>query len=238
MGKSIAVCSGCGGVGKTTVALSVAVGAAKRGKKTILLDASGISRSADLILGMESVITLDLADVAAGQATISSALYPVKRYDGLSVACASLYDGMSIRGLSSLVLILQSMCEVLVIDMPAGEISLGRGVLCSGDTILMVLKPDDRSLRACERLMGHISRNDAEICCVLNYTSRDLLKRGIHYSTDSVQMILDQPVIGQIPEDRSIAAGAKKGKPAIECDGSVRLPLTRMVDELLGSGMH
>jgi len=64
MAKIYAVCSGCGGVGKTMIALSLAVSAAKRGKRTILLDASGVSRACDLALGLENVVVLDMADVA------------------------------------------------------------------------------------------------------------------------------------------------------------------------------
>ena len=67
MAKIFAVCSGCGGVGKTTVALSLAASAAKRGKRTILLDASGVSRACDLALGLENIVVLDMADVANRQ---------------------------------------------------------------------------------------------------------------------------------------------------------------------------
>ena len=67
MAKIFAVCSGCGGVGKTTVALSLAVSAAKRGNRTILLDASGVSRACDLALGLENIVVLDMADVANRQ---------------------------------------------------------------------------------------------------------------------------------------------------------------------------
>ena len=73
MGKIWAVCSGSGGVGKTTLALALAIGAAQHGKRTILLDASGVSRSCDLLLGLESVITIDLGDVLSQQMDIAGA---------------------------------------------------------------------------------------------------------------------------------------------------------------------
>ena len=90
MAKIYAVSSGKGGVGKSTIALSLAVAAAKRGKRTILLDASGISRSCDLALGMESVVVLDLADVCCQQISLESTLYQVPQYENLSFVCASL----------------------------------------------------------------------------------------------------------------------------------------------------
>ena len=102
MGKIWAVCSGSGGVGKSTLALSLAVGAAKAGKKTILLDASGISRSCDLTLGLESIVVLDMVDVIARQADIQAALYRVPRHDGLRFACASLHEGVPVSEISTI----------------------------------------------------------------------------------------------------------------------------------------
>ena len=102
MAKMFAVSSGKGGVGKSMIALSLAISAAKRGRKTILLDASGVSRSCDLALGMESVVVLDLADVFCQQTSLESTLYKVPRYENLSFACASLYDDIPIGELNSI----------------------------------------------------------------------------------------------------------------------------------------
>ena len=106
MAKIYAVSSGKGGVGKSTIALSLAVAAAKRGKRTILLDASGISRSCDLALGMESVVVLDLADVCCQQTSLESTLYQVPQYENLSFVCASLYDNVPIGEFNSVLLAL------------------------------------------------------------------------------------------------------------------------------------
>ena len=90
MSRIWAVCSGSGGVGKTTLALALSVGAEKAGKRVILLDASGMARAADLVLGMESVMALDLSDVASGEVPIEAALYPVPNHGELRMASASL----------------------------------------------------------------------------------------------------------------------------------------------------
>ena len=153
MAKIFAVCSGCGGVGKTTVALSLAVSAAKRGKRTILLDASGVSRACDLALGLENIVVLDMADVANRQAGIEAALYKAPRYENLRFACASLYDDVSIMELTSTLLALHSLCDVLVIDCQTGHFALGRELLGREDVRLIVTRPDDVSIRASERMM-------------------------------------------------------------------------------------
>ena len=60
MTESIAVSSGKGGVGKTTIAVNVALTLAKQGKKTLLLDADLGMANAHLILGVNPEKTLDV----------------------------------------------------------------------------------------------------------------------------------------------------------------------------------
>ena len=232
MGKIWAVCSGSGGVGKSTVALALAAGAAKAGKKTILLDASGISRSCDLILGLESVVVLDMLDVISGQAEIASALYAVNRYDGLEFACASLYDEVPVSELASTIIALNSKCDVLVIDLPTGRAEIGRGVMCMDDCRLVVTRPDDASIRAAERLMMRV-KDDVPSSVVVNRISKTRNRRGTQHHSDVVQSILDCSVIGRIPEDPSIPASEQRGAAAIECDGPAWTALKELLQELL-----
>jgi len=237
MGKIFAVCSGSGGVGKSTIALSLAVGAAKAGSQTILLDASGVSRSCDLIMGMESVVALDMMDVLGGQVGIQSALYPSARHERLRFACASLYDSVSASDLAGIVLALQTLCDVLVIDMPSGQIDPGLGVMKCGDERLVVTRPDDASIRAAERMMERAAHDQAGTCLVINRMSRDQIKRKTQYDQETVQAVLDRVAIGCIPEDSGIADAARRGKSAIESDGPAKAALHGMVKKLLSGAM-
>lgn len=232
MGRIWAVCSGSGGVGKSMVALALAAGAAKAGKKTVLLDASGAARSCDLILGLESVVVLDMMDVVSGQAEIDSALYPVKRYEKLSFACASLYDDVPASELAGIIIALNSKCDVLVIDLPTGRAELGRGVMCGEDWRLLITRPDAVSVRAAERLMMQI-HDDVSSGIVVNRMNRVRNRRGTQYNSDAVQGVLDCPVIGSIPEDPSIPTSEQKGCAAIECDGPAWTALKGLLQELL-----
>ena len=236
MGKIFAVCSGCGGVGKTMIALSLAVSAAKRGKRTILLDASGVSRACDLALGLENVVVLDMADVANRQAGLEAALYKAPKYDNLRFACASLYDNVPTMELTGTLLALHSLCDVLVIDCPTGHFALGRELLGQEDVRLIVTRPDDCSIRASERMMMKDRGGMEERGLIVNRASAQRIRKKMQYDAKTVEMTLDCPLIGCIPEDDSIAACSQKGRIALECDGPARRALVQLTDALLGDG--
>lgn len=231
MGKIWAVCSGSGGVGKTMIASSIAVGAAKTGKRTILLDASGNARSCDLILGMESILTLDLKDVLLHQIQMDAAIYAVPQYPNLFLACASLHDHVPIGELSGMILALHTKCDVLVIDMPTGQCSLGRGVLRHDDECLFVTRPDNASIRATERLM--MSQAQAPKSLIINRMSREQIKRKTQYPQNTVENLLDTPALACIPEDPSIHEC--NSRAAIECNGPAWTVLSKLTQTLLGA---
>lgn len=232
MGKIWTVCSGSGGAGKTMVALSIAVGAAKAGKRTILLDASGPSRSCDLILGLESILILDIQDVLRNQIHMDAALYAVPQYPGLSLACASLSEQPSVADLSGMILALHSMCDVLVIDMPTGQCTLGRGMMSAGDERLFVTRPDNASIRSTERLATQ-SADGAANSLIINRMSRDRVKRKTQYAQETVENLLDMPAIACIPEDPSIPECECSGRAAIECNGPAWNVLSKLAKALL-----
>lgn len=233
MGRLIAVCSGSGGVGKTTAALAFAVSAAREGRRTILLDASGPARCADLILGLSGAVSLDMADVASGATSMEAALYPAARYPQLSFACASLYDGVSTWELSGTLLALQSLCDVLVAELPTGQASLCEGMPGTQDMRIAVLRPNDAGVRSCERLLAGISPQEGETLLLLNLINPAMQKSGLSYAADAVRTMLDYPVLGEIPEDKAIALGAARGRTAQECSGAAHAALGRAADELL-----
>ena len=232
MGRILAVCSGCGGTGKSTVALSAAVAAAKRGLQTILLDVSGISRSCDLMLGLESVVVLDIMDVIRQQTSIQSALYKIPGRENLRFACASLYEGVSLSNLSAILLALRAMSDLLVLDLPSGPVAIPDGLMDESDVFLMLTRPDDISIRSLERLMSRLPFGPQRHL-IVNRLDPLLVRKKAQYTPDNTQMILDLPVSACMHEDVQIAAGMQKGKAASECSGRFKSELNRMLEQIL-----
>ena len=231
MGKIWAISSGSGGVGKTTLALALAVGAAQKGKQVVLLDACGLSRSCDLLLGVESIMSIDLSDVLTQQMDIKSALYPVAQCENLKLANVSLYSDVPLEEMSGVILAIQSMCDILVIDLPAGKSLAQEGIMNSEDEWLLVLRPDDAAIRSCERMMQGARGTGINTSLVLSRVRKERIKRGQQYAADAVSMLLDAPVMGMLPEDEMFIPTTAQGKKLQEWQ---RIAKSAPVREVLG----
>lgn len=232
MGKIWAIASGNGGVGKTTIALALAIGAAHKELKTILLDASGIARSCDLLLGIESVMTVDLIDAMSEQSDIGAALYPVAQCKNLYLTSLSLHDHVSLSDFSGIILALQSMCDVLVIDLPSGQIALESNVLTTQDELIFILRPDNASIRSTERLMQQMRGCGAGISLLLNRIRKERVKKGLQYAHEAVSMMLDCPLLGMLAEDEACVLDIEAGK-AVQAVTRLGSPVKDMLAKLL-----
>lgn len=69
---------------------------------------------------------------------------------------------------------------------------------------------------------------------VVNRASALHVRKKMQYDAKTVEMTLDCPLAGCIPEDDSVAACSQKGRIALECDGPTRRALAQLTDILLG----
>ena len=121
--RVIAVASGKGGVGKTTVSINLALALCKAGQRTLLLDADLALANVDVMLGLRP--RASLADVLAGDCRISDVVLEGPR--GLQVIpTASGHPGMSAltpQQQAALVHVLSELedtPDVVVVDTAAG----------------------------------------------------------------------------------------------------------------------
>lgn len=233
--RTYAICSGSGGVGKSTLAVALAMGAAAAGEQAILLDASGISRSCDLLLGLQSIVSLDLTDVLCGEASIEYALLNVPQQQRLRFCCTSLWGEMSLTEAVAGILALRSMCKVLVIDMQTGHLALEHGLLCAGDTRVLLTRPDDISLRATERMLTLCTGDLAETVLLLNLVRQDLVKMELQYSKEVAEQILGRSFLGSIQEDDTMVAHLGQKHRHLLLTGVAGSQLERAVQILLNS---
>ena len=105
-------------------------------------------------------------------------------------------------------------------------------VTVEGNEVL-VTRPDDASIRASERMMTKAGIGMEERRLVVNRATAQRVRKKAQYDAKTVEMTLDCPLAGCIPEDDSVAACSQKGRIALECDGPARRALAQLTDALL-----
>lgn len=88
MGMVTVITSGKGGTGKSTVSVGLAAALVRRGNRVLLIDCDAGMRGIDLMLGVNSDLVFDIADVINGSCPPASAIYPCKNMAELYVLLA------------------------------------------------------------------------------------------------------------------------------------------------------
>lgn len=227
MARIIVVTSGKGGVGKTTTSAAIAMGLAKRGHKTAVIDFDVGLRNLDLIMGCERRVVYDLVNVINNEATLNQALIKDKRCDLLHILPASQTrdkDALTTEGVGKILEDLSKDFKYIVCDSPAG---IERGATLAmyfADDAFVVTNPEVSSVRDSDRMLGILSsksrraeKGDEPIkeYLLLSRYSPDRVKLGEMLSVDDVQEILSLHLLGVIPESKSVLNASNSGTPVI-----------------------
>ncbi len=227
MARIIVVTSGKGGVGKTTTSAAIAMGLAKRGHKTAVIDFDVGLRNLDLIMGCERRVVYDLVNVINNEATLNQALIRDKRCDQLFILPASQTrdkDALTTEGIEKILEELSKDFKYIVCDSPAG---IERGATLAmyfADDAFVVTNPEVSSVRDSDRMLGILSSKSrrAELgeepireYLLLSRYSPERVKLGEMLSVDDVQEILSLHLLGVIPESKSVLNASNSGTPVI-----------------------
>lgn len=227
MARIIVVTSGKGGVGKTTTSAAVAMGLAKRGHKTAVIDFDVGLRNLDLVMGCERRVVYDLVNVINQEASLKQALIKDKRCDQLYILPASQTrdkDALTIEGVEKILEELSKDFKYIVCDSPAG---IERGATLAmyfADDAFVVTNPEVSSVRDSDRMLGILAsksrraeRGEEPIkeYLLLTRYSADRVRLGEMLSVDDVQDILSLHLLGVIPESKSVLNASNSGTPVI-----------------------
>ncbi len=227
--KIIAVASAKGGVGKSSVAVNLALALRDKGHKVGLMDADVYGPSVPTMLGINE----------APQATPDRKIFPIKSH-GIQVMSMGMLmppdQAVIWRGplvMSAIKQFLQDVLwedlDFLVIDMPPGtgdaQLTLVQTVPLSG--VVMVTTPQEVALADVRRgitmfvkvevpVLG-IVENMSYFVCPDNNKKYDIFGHG---GGEAVAKQYNLPLLAEIPIDPAIRIGGDEGKPAVEIEGS------------------
>lgn len=121
--RTILICSGKGGVGKTTLTANLGIALAKLGVHTVVLDADFGLRNLDLLLGLENRIVYTAQEVLSENCRLDQALVKHKQEPNLSLLPAGnprMLEWLKPEDMQRIGAMLAKQFDYVLIDCPAG----------------------------------------------------------------------------------------------------------------------
>lgn len=227
MARIIVVTSGKGGVGKTTTSAAIAMGLAKKGHKTAVIDFDVGLRNLDLIMGCERRVVYDFINVINGEASLNQALIRDKNCNMLYILPASQTrdkDALSQEGVGKVLEELSKDFKYIICDSPAGIEKGAHLAMYYADDAFVVTNPEVSSVRDSDRMLGILAsksrraeenKEPIKEYLLLTRYSPERVKLGEMLSVDDVQEILSLHLLGVIPESKSVLNASNSGIPVI-----------------------
>lgn len=213
MGTVIAITSGKGGTGKTSIAGGVAASLALMGRKVLCIDMDVGLRNLDISLGLSDRALMDFSDVALGRCPLARAAVGHPDLPGLALLSAPLTmpDGLTPEMVCAMLREARDSCDYILIDAPAG---LGTGfqlAACGADRALVIATNDASSLRDAQRTAAELDHLKI-IHLVMNRVQTKLMRK-LRTTIDDAMNAAGLPLIGVVPEDSQVMLCANLGRP-------------------------
>lgn len=238
MSQAWLVVSGKGGVGKSAVASALGIALAKRGMQCCCVDNDNGLRNLDMLMNMHNKVVYDVLDVARKDCKLKYALIHHATHDGLSLLPAAQLGGagdIDADDMCRIVRKLKKRAAYVILDAPAG---IGRGVknlIPSADRALLVTTADDVAIRDAERVISLLEEaGKGKPMLIVNRVIPEMAASGEMYSPQTVAATLDVPLLGFIPEDRSVIAAVNRHESFMDQEGPAREAMERIAQRFLG----
>ena len=217
MGEVIAVLSGKGGTGKTSLCAGIATSLAKMGETVLCIDCDIGLRNLDISLGMTDSGALSFQDVCAGGYELNAAarhpLYPTLQFLTAPMNCQA--EDIDADAFGAMLRQARKQFKFIFLDAPAGIDAGFR--LCAGhaDRAILVTGADPASVRDATRA-GQLleAMGKTQIRILVNRVSEKLLDT-VKITIDDVMDQAGLPLLGYVPDDPCVTLAAAFEKPLI-----------------------
>jgi len=213
MGTVIAVTSGKGGTGKTSIVGGVAASLALMGRKVLCIDMDVGLRNLDISLGLSDRALMDFSDVALGRCSLGRAAVEHPDLPGLSLLSApmTMPPSLTLEKVGALLDEARGLYDYILIDSPAG---LGPGFQLAArnaDRAIVIATNDASSLRDAQRTVEELDYLKT-VHLVMNRIQTKLLRK-LRTTIDDAMNAAGLPLIGVVPEDSQVILCANLGRP-------------------------
>ena len=217
MGEVIAVLSGKGGTGKTTLCAGIATALAISGKRVLCIDCDVGLRNLDIALGLTELGSISFLDVCQGRYPLTRAtvhpVYPGLHFLTAPVGCQS--DSIDRFAFAHMLEQARSRFQYIFLDAPAG-IEAGFHLAASAaDRVILVAGPDPASMRDATQSAGILELlGKTDVRLVVNRLRKKTF-RAMDLTVDDVMDNVGLPLLGVVPEDEHVVLAAAFGQPLL-----------------------
>ena len=215
MGELIAILSGKGGTGKTTVCAAVAEALALEGQSVLCIDCEVGLRTLDIALGISDMCSLSFQDVYTGEYSLEAAtrhpVYPQLAFLTAPVNCRA--DQIDEKAFAAMLEQARKRFRYVFLDAPAG-IERGFDLAAKySQRVILVTGSDPAAIRDAQRagelleLMGKKS-----VRLIVNRINKKMAT-AMHVTVDDIMDQAGLPLLGIVPEDPNVVLAAAFKQP-------------------------
>ena len=217
MGELIAVLSGKGGTGKTSVCAAVASALAIDGKRVLCVDCDVGLRNLDISLGMSDSGALSFMDVCNGDYDISMAsVHPlIPQLHFLTAPMNCQVESIDTAAFDRFARKARQEFDYVFLDAPAGVDAGFRLTAAPADRCILVTGPGPAAVRDASRvgeLLELMGKTNVRL--VVNR----VIPRMVSAMATTIDDVMDTaglPLLGIIPEDRNMTLAAAFSRPLL-----------------------
>ncbi len=217
MGERIAILSGKGGTGKTSLCAGIATALAQSGEKVLCIDCDIGLRNLDLSLGLSESGALSFLDVCSGRYTLSQAArHP--DYPGLSFLTAPLNcepQDIDPEAFRRMLQDARGQFGYVLLDAPAGIDAGFRLCAANADRVVLVTAGDPAAMRDAAMAADTLERmGKRQVRLVVNRVTKKLYST-MRLTVDDVMDRTGLPLLGIVPEDPNVTLAAAFDTPLL-----------------------
>ena len=206
MGELIAVLSGKGGTGKTSVCAGIASALAQNGASVLCIDCDIGLRNLDIALGLSEMSTLSFLDICSGGYSLDKAtqhpLFPGLYFLTAPMNC--LAENIDPLAFCAMLNEARKRYDYVLLDAPAGLDAGFRLAAKFADRVILVTGPDPASIRDAAQagdaleLMGK-----KNVRLIVNRLNKKAIKT-VKLTVDDIMDKAGLPLLGLVPEDPNV----------------------------------
>ncbi len=214
MAQVLAILSGKGGTGKTSVCAGLCVAMAAEGKRVLAIDCDVGLRNLDISLGMAECGALSFLDISEGGYALSqAAVHPeLETLRFLTAPMNRSPEKIDPMAFQTMIQSARREFDYIFLDAPAGVDAGFRLAAQSADRCILVTGPGPAAVRDAARvgdILDLMGKTDVRL--VVNRVEKTMLK-ALHLNIDDVMDTAGLPLIGVVLEDPNVTLAAAFGK--------------------------